>query len=72
MVSGSLNAAWSLFTNSDRDIGIDVGAVSNTTQYPLISRDVMVKAGSVMSIVYSFSYFFCSWCPHTCGQSRYS
>eukprot|EP01084_Bolivina_argentea_P219343 372040_1 len=70
VVSGSLNAAWSLFTNGNNNIGIDIGSVSNTTQYPLISRDVMVKANSVKSIVYSFSYYFPyrSWDNYFIGQ----
>eukprot|EP01083_Nonionella_stella_P073672 199428_1 len=54
--SASLAAIWSTFINGNDNK--DDADISNKTQYSLISRDVMVKSKSVISIVYSFSYYF--------------
>ena len=55
-ISPSLNAMWNGFINNDNDN--EQFATNETVQYSLKSTDIFVAAHSVISIVYSFSYYF--------------
>eukprot|EP01084_Bolivina_argentea_P269292 457639_1 len=69
-IADSLGSMWSLFINNKEYVYDMNTSTTNTTQYPLITRNVMVKANSVKSIIYSFSYYFPyrSWDNYFIGQ----
>eukprot|EP01084_Bolivina_argentea_P219342 372035_1 len=54
----TLSLMWNSFLNANDNIDENIKVVTNTTQYSLVNRGVKVAANSVVSVVYSFSYYF--------------